>query len=419
MANEFEGQNFVCAPSQLIPSGPGYTNSAFQSCDIIGATPGSTIVSGGAYIEQAFGFSRSHIWRNFGFMFIFIVAYILLGALGSEYMNFGASGAATLQFKKTKQAKEGKNPVPDIENQRAQSLGTVVVDDEKKEDDGKKDISLSTGDSIFTWSDLSYEIPYGDGTRKLLNNLWGWCKPGELTALMGASGAGKTTLLNTLSQRQTVGVITGDMLVDGKKLGVEFRRGTGFCLQQDIHDETGTIREALEFSALLRQDRSIPDAEKLAYVDEIVKLLELGPYQDAIVRSLNVDLKKRLTLGVELAAKPSLLLFLDEPTSVPLHLTLVQGLTAGPRFSKCMEHRPLPPPSRQSRSSRPLHNPPTLLPPNRTIRPRLCACPRRTLLLLWSPGPQLRGRGKILCRPRSLLSSHDQRRRIPPRRRSR
>lgn len=91
----------------------------------------------------------------------------------------------------------------------------------------------------------------------------------------------------------------------------------GFCLQQDIHDETATVREALDFSALLRQDRDIPKSEKLAYVDEIVKLLELGPFQDAVVKSLNVDLKKRLTLGVELCAKPSLLLFLDEPTSVP------------------------------------------------------------------------------------------------------
>lgn len=94
----------------------------------------------------------------------------------------------------------------------------------------------------------------------------------------------------------------------------------GFCLQQDIHDETATIREALEFSALLRQNRDIPRADKLAYVDEIVKLLELEHFQDAVVRSLNVDLKKRLTLGVELAAKPSLLLFLDEPTSVHLLL---------------------------------------------------------------------------------------------------
>ena len=88
MANEFEGQNFPCDPSQLVPSGPGYTNSAFQSCDIVGAIPGSTVVSGGAYISQAFGFSRSHIWRNFGIIFIFIIAYIIIGVIGSEYMTF-------------------------------------------------------------------------------------------------------------------------------------------------------------------------------------------------------------------------------------------------------------------------------------------------------------------------------------------
>jgi ATP-binding cassette, subfamily G (WHITE), member 2, SNQ2 len=225
MANEFEGRTFQCDPTQLVPSGPGYTNSAFQSCAIIGSTSGSTVVSGGRYIAEAFGYSRSHIWRNFGFMFIFIIAYIVIAAIGSEVMTFGASGGSTLQFAKTKRVKEivqDKRKVGDLERQRTESVGTAeVVDDEKK------DIALSTGDSIFTWSDLSYEIPYGDGSRKLLNNLYGWCKPGELTALMGASGAGKTTLLNTLSQRQTVGVITGEMLVDGKALGIEFRRGTG------------------------------------------------------------------------------------------------------------------------------------------------------------------------------------------------
>jgi hypothetical protein len=186
---------------------------------------------------------------------------------------------------------------------------------------------------------------------------------------------------------------------------------TGFCLQQDIHDETATIREALDFSALLRQDRSIPRAEKLSYVDEIVKLLELGPYQDAIVRSLNVDLKKRLTLGVELCAKPSLLLFLDEPTSV---LPMSSLLIPGPRLSKCMEHRPFPPPTSRSRSIRPLHNPPTFIPPNRTIRPRIRSRPRRPLLLLWPPRSQLRRRRQILCCPRRLLPSNNQRRRIPP-----
>jgi ABC-type Mn2+/Zn2+ transport system ATPase subunit len=49
---------------------------------------------------------------------------------------------------------------------------------------------------------------------------------------------------------------------------------------------TSTVREALEFSALLRQPRKIPKAEKLAYVDEILKLLDMTDYQHAVVGEL-------------------------------------------------------------------------------------------------------------------------------------
>ena len=34
--------------------------------------------------------------------------------------------------------------------------------------------------------------------KKILNNLSGYAKPGELTAIMGASGSGKTSLLNVI-----------------------------------------------------------------------------------------------------------------------------------------------------------------------------------------------------------------------------
>lgn len=79
------------------------------------------------------------------------------------------------------------------------------------------------------------------------------------------------------------------------------------------------MREAITFSALLRQPKSTPRAEKVAYVDEVLKVLEMEPYADAVVgvpgEGLNVEQRKRLTIAVELAAKPALLLFLDEPTS--------------------------------------------------------------------------------------------------------
>ena len=105
------------------------------------------------------------------------------------------------------------------------------------------------------------------------------------------------------------------MFVDGQPVDDSFSRKTGFCQQMDIHDETSTIREAFEFSALLRQGRDVRKEDKLSYVDSVLGMLGLVELQDALIRSLDIEKKKRVTIGVELCAKPKLLLFLDEPTS--------------------------------------------------------------------------------------------------------
>ena len=83
----------------------------------------------------------------------------------------------------------------------------------------------------------------------------------------------------------------------------------------DVHELTATVREALRFSAYLRQPQHVPKEEKDAYVEEVLELLELQDLSEALVFSLSVESRKRLTIGVELASKPELLLFLDEPTS--------------------------------------------------------------------------------------------------------
>jgi len=263
--------------------------------------------------------SRSHLWRNFGVVIAFSVLYILVTAIASELFSFVGGGVGATIFKKSNKAKKqvaSASPVADEEKggdpggHSSGSSGKTQTGD-----DGQEAIQeLSKSESIFTWSNVEYSVPYQGGQRKLLNKVSGYAKPGVMIALVGASGAGKSTLLNNLSQRQRMGVVSGEMLVDGRAPGPEFQRGTGFCEQMDLHDGTATIREALEFSAILRQERHISRKEKLAYVDKIVDLLELNDLQDAIVMSLGVEQKKRLTIGVELAAKPSLLLFLDEPT---------------------------------------------------------------------------------------------------------
>jgi len=92
-----------------------------------------------------------------------------------------------------------------------------------------------------------------------------------------------------------MGVISGDMFVDGHIRDESFQRKTGYAMQQDIHLSTSTVREALEFSALLRQPPEYKHAERLAYVDQVIRLLDMEQYADAVVgvpgSGLNVERK--------------------------------------------------------------------------------------------------------------------------------
>jgi ABC-type multidrug transport system ATPase subunit len=178
---------------------------------------------------------------------------------------------------------------------------------------------VAKNETVFTWRDVNYVIPYQGAQRTLLSDVQGYVRPGRLTALMGASGAGKTTLLNALAQRTNFGTITGQFLVDGRPLPTSFQRSTGFAEQMDVHEPTATVREALRFSALLRQPKEVPVQEKYDYCERIIDLLEMRDLAGATIGTagsgLNQEQRKRLTIGVELASKPELLFFLDEPTS--------------------------------------------------------------------------------------------------------
>ncbi|KAG2502582.1 hypothetical protein JM16_009636, partial [Phytophthora kernoviae] len=152
-------------------------------------------------------------------------------------------------------------------------------------------------------------------TIDLLKGISGFALPGTITALMGSSGAGKTTLMDVIAGRKTGGSIKGQVLLNGHPAtDLAIRRATGYCEQMDIHSDASTFREALTFSAFLRQDADVPDSQKYDSVNECLDLLDLHPIANQIIRGSSTEQMKRLTIGVELAAQPSVL-FLDEPTS--------------------------------------------------------------------------------------------------------
>lgn len=52
-----------------------------------------------------------------------------------------------------------------------------------------------------------------------------------LQALMGPSGAGKSTLMDILALRKSVGELTGQLLLDGKRANKSFVKQTAYIPQ--------------------------------------------------------------------------------------------------------------------------------------------------------------------------------------------
>ncbi|SMR54650.1 unnamed protein product [Zymoseptoria tritici ST99CH_3D1] len=316
MGNEFSNQVIPCANNNLVPNGPGYADSAFQACTgVRGAPRGSTIVTGEQYLDSL-SYSPSNVWRNFGVLWAWWLLFVALTIYFTSNWSqvSGNSGFLVIPREKAKKAAHLMN---DEEAQPAGMSEKKTAED--KEKDGNVDSQLIRNTSVFTWKGLTYTVKTPTGDRVLLDDVKGWVKPGMLGALMGSSGAGKTTLLDVLAQRKTEGTIKGSILVDGRDVPISFQRSAGYCEQLDIHEPLATVREALEFSALLRQPRDVPREDKLKYVDTIIDLLEMHDIENTLIGTtyagLSVEQRKRLTIGVELVSKPSILIFLDEPTS--------------------------------------------------------------------------------------------------------
>ncbi|KAJ5751441.1 ABC-2 type transporter-domain-containing protein [Penicillium nucicola] len=324
LANEFKDANINCASSNLIPSGPGYSNHNHQSCaGIGGATQGEIFLTGESYLKSL-SYSTSHVWRDFGILWawwiLFVAATIILTTLWQDSSESGSSLLIPYEKREhfvTRLDEEAQsNPDQKFDGAEGPN-GNSSTSQSGEKFNGNAEIARNA--SVFTWKNLTYTVKTPTGDRVLLDNVQGWVKPGMLGALMGSSGAGKTTLLDVLAQRKTDGTIRGSILVDGRPLPVSFQRSAGYCEQLDVHEPYATVREAFEFSALLRQPQHIPKKEKLGYVDTIIDLLELHDLADTLIGTvgagLSVEQRKRVTIGVELVAKPSILVFLDEPTS--------------------------------------------------------------------------------------------------------
>ncbi|KAG3050742.1 ABC transporter G family member 31, partial [Phytophthora cactorum] len=293
-----------------------YRSSIFEVCVYEGVDYCSDFgVFMGEYYLSTYDVPSAKSWIVYGIIFM-IVAYVVfmfLGCLVLEYKRY-ESPEHTILAKKT------------VDENEAGSYALVATPKKSKaahNDDEAFVVEVKEREKNFTpvtvaFQDLWYSVPNPKNPKEsldLLKGVSGFAMPGSVTALMGSSGAGKTTLMDVIAGRKTGGTIKGKILLNGYEANdLAIRRCTGYCEQMDVHSEASTFREAFTFSAFLRQDSSVPDSKKYDSVDEVLDLLDMHDIADQIIRGSSVEQMKRLTIGVELAAQPSVI-FLDEPTS--------------------------------------------------------------------------------------------------------
>ncbi|KAL2060519.1 hypothetical protein VTL71DRAFT_9160 [Oculimacula yallundae] len=300
MANEFHGRSVPC--STLVPSGLGYSNISIQNqvCPLNRAVAGSSFVSGDRYIEASFQYTHAHLWRNYGILLGFFFGLTIVYGLAVEFIPQVVKGKGdVLVFLQKQRSRQGQKKRLEEKTHGFAPQNSLAIPAGQIFDLARTPTKLEFRKEVFTWDKLQYEIPVKDGIKALLTNIHGFVKPGQMTALMGESGAGKTTLLNVLAQRIHAGTIHGSIRLNGLPLDQTFARNTGFVESQDVHLPEFTVRETLRFSARLRQPHSVSEQAKNDYVEEIIRMLDMVSFAEAVVgvpgSGLSLEQRKKMT----------------------------------------------------------------------------------------------------------------------------
>ncbi|GJQ14886.1 hypothetical protein GpartN1_g6677.t1 [Galdieria partita] len=373
MINQYNGLKLYCLSSEFVPKLPTPYES-YETC------PVST---GVAYLSERYGIFTAVYWKWLDIVIVagFYLFFLSLSALALMFIRFSSKafirpeGSSPLEEERLEHSlrvsqislprldSNNDVPMPSEENDEQVVVNRRTEDavnmsilnnevgnvdeggimDRQSTESNRADSSVAMRSFAahdigfrpvyMTWTNLSYFVKVsrkyakektGQDTNELqlLHDVNGYAVPGRMIALVGASGAGKTTLLDVLAQRKTQGRILGQILLNKKPIDRFYRRIAGYVEQFDIHNEYATVREALEFSALLRQPHEVTREEKLLAVDRVLDILQLREVEHRLVGSatstdaggISAEARKRLTIGVELVSRSSVL-FLDEPTS--------------------------------------------------------------------------------------------------------
>lgn len=141
---------------------------------------------------------------------------------------------------------------------------------------------------------------YGD--KKVLKSINFSISRGRIIGLLGKNGAGKTTLIKLINDLLTLD--SGEILIDGKKVGVESKKIISYLPERTYLDKSMTVNEVIDMFSEFYDNFDAKKARKL------LKDLKLDVNSKLSKMSKGMQEKVQLVLVM---SRKALLYILDEP----------------------------------------------------------------------------------------------------------
>ncbi len=143
---------------------------------------------------------------------------------------------------------------------------------------------------------------YGQGALPALNHVNLKLMRGRIIGLLGPNGSGKTTLIKLANGLLSTG--TGEILIDGKPVGVETKKIVSYLPERNSLDLTMTVDEAIRYFQDFYEDFD----KNRAY--EMLHNLQIDPR--AKIKTLSKGTREKVQLILVMSRRAQLYI-LDEP----------------------------------------------------------------------------------------------------------
>lgn len=140
------------------------------------------------------------------------------------------------------------------------------------------------------------------GKKKVLKNISFTINEGRIVGLLGKNGTGKSTLIKLINDLLTVD--SGEILVNGKKIGVESKKDISYLPERTYLDKSMKVREVVHFFEEFYNNFDSKKAHKL--------LKDLGLDEEQKLSKMSKGMQEKVQLVLVMSRKAKLYI-LDEP----------------------------------------------------------------------------------------------------------